>query len=101
MVKPRTKPYQQGIVEVFYGINRETKRVARVSRTRDGTLSMIGADLTVVTHHIIPGRDVKAEIAVVFHLTNVFGCRSEDEDEIFVKQKLKELEMIISSLGDH
>lgn len=98
MAKPGTKAYKQEIVEVFYGINPRTKRVERVSRTRDGTLSKMGADATFVTHHIMPDRKAETEIVVVFHLTDVFGFPAGMEDAEFVKQKRKELEEKISLL---
>lgn len=98
MAKPGTKAYQQEIVEVFYGINPRTKRVERVSRTRGGSLSKMGADANFVTHHIMAGRNAETEIVVVFHLTDVFGFPAGMEDAEWVKQKRKDLEEKISLL---
>ena len=92
MARKGTKAYRNETVEVFWGINRKRGRIESVYLTRGGVLSMMGEDAVTVTHPIMPGRDAKHEIVVVFGLTDVFSAPAGMTDTAWVKLRRAELQ---------
>jgi hypothetical protein len=98
----RLTKHQEGeIVEMFYGINPKTFEVDRVSLTRGGTLSRWNKNGNY-SHPVFKGRDARAEVIIVFGLTDIHSVSqvsfgSEYEKRILEELKTKAAEMKAAS----
>lgn len=66
-----TRRQEAEIVSTYYGINPTTFRVEGIGLTKTGTLVKFTEEGIAGTHQVMQGRSAKAEVHVVWGLTDV------------------------------
>jgi hypothetical protein len=82
-----TRTQKEEIVSTFYGINPKTCKVESVSVTRGGKLQ----DMNLYSHALLPGRQPRTEIRLVYGLADLFEVYPHFQDTEYMNQKVEEL----------
>ncbi|MCD8566381.1 MAG: hypothetical protein LRY36_00320 [Alphaproteobacteria bacterium] len=77
---------QDEYVDVYYGIDIDTCEVKPVWVTRGGNMAC-----GTHTHQIMPGRDVRSELIIVFNLSNQIRFHPSSLQEEYAKRQIEEL----------
>ncbi|WP_041802343.1 hypothetical protein [Micavibrio aeruginosavorus] len=82
------KKKQDECTNVYYGIHSQTNEVRSVWVTRDGRMS---SGLTQ-SHYLMPGRDVRDELIIVFGLSDAVSIAPHMLQSDHAKQVIADLE---------
>lgn len=98
MARNRTKAYGEAAIREIIGINRITRRVESVTFHRNGVLSKLGPNLSVVKHPIKPGWSAEDEARLVFGLIESFSVPIELANSDHTKRRIEELQRLAAAL---